>query len=304
MKIIKITLAIVVIIAIAFFVKRSLQTTSNVDEISTQQNQFVLRIEQKIDSLKSLPDNKFSKNLYDEIAYYIAEDHKNSYLGSSTLENNQQEKNLKSTLYAVYAEKFIKEAFYVFNSSEWKVSDLNFIRKVNHDLISSDQLEQDGTRYHKFSEITKIINKYFEINKFISDAKSLKIPDGSSAGIKVEFPMSEVVSIIEQSNTYLNSNLENTYVNNCSRLKQELRDIPNMFFQKHFQYLNDKIVFWSEQYSQYNTQKAYMDNIFKPLSDQINQLNNDIYNRNDLFEKLKYLRDKWINDADKAWMHF
>lgn len=301
MKAIKIILAVAVVAGIAFFVIRSLQHTEEVDEISTRQNQFVMRIQQKIQALKNLPNTNFSKNLYDEITYYINYDHNNGYLGSTTLENDAQKKNLNETLYAVYAEKFIKEAFYVFNNSEWKVSDLNFIRTEYQDLRASNLLEQGSPVDRKFSEIASIFTKYDEIVGFISECNNFSY---SEYDTNSNFPISQVGDYISRANSYLSSNLGNQYVKNCSRLRNGLQGVPEALFWKHVNYLDYKLDQWSGRYAIVINQPLYANNIYHPLKNQIDQLHNNVYDDVYVAGAYNKLMTKLNEDNRKAYNHF
>lgn len=269
MRAVKIILAVAVLAGITFFVIQSLQTTDEpAPPTLPQQNQFVLHIQQKIDSLKYLPDSKFSKDVYHEINYYIEDNHKNGYLGNNSTDNNQQEKNLTANLYAVYADKFIKEAFYVFNNSEWKTSDLNFIRKEYKILKGSDLLEQGSSIDQKFYEIASILAKHDEISLFISKSKSYSY---NNYGLTSSFPVTETKNFSAKARGYLERGLDNQYVNNCTRLHSELERIPDSMYNKHVVYLRKKLNQWSGRYSDWPNLNLYTSKIYYPLKNEIDE---------------------------------
>ncbi|MBK8300413.1 MAG: hypothetical protein IPK90_08185 [Chitinophagaceae bacterium] len=168
MKAIKISLAVIVVAALAFFVIRSCVATDKVGEIKSSGNQSIDKIQQEIKALQQKPENKFCKDYYNEVAYHIDDYHKNNRLGKSTLENDQWKESLSKQLYAAYADKFIKQAYYIFNRSDWAGNDLSFIRKEYRALQSSPMLERDNPVDRRFNEIKMIFNKYDEIAGFIS----------------------------------------------------------------------------------------------------------------------------------------
>lgn len=313
MKAIKIGLVIVVLAIIVFFIFRSCDNNPiETSEIVTIEKTHYQKIEDSIKSIRALPINTFSKDKYEELRSLIEQwespappQHPYGRFGDTKSENDFNKNNLTSNLYAAYSQKFIEQAYNVFKGSECKYDDFNFIRKEAKTLSQSPYLKNGSFVYNSLKEIQQILNKYDEINRFINEAKNLKTPDGASAPIAVKFPIEEVNSKINQSRTYLNSNLGNSYVNNCSRLKQELRDIPNILFQKHIQYLNKKLDYWTGTYSAgYRTLTAYRDNVYSPINNEINSLSNQTYNVPDFDSRRASLRSKWELEARSAWNHF
>jgi hypothetical protein len=84
--------------------------------------------------------------------------------------------------------------------------------------------------------------------------------------------------MISQSKDYLNNNLENTYVNKCSRLRDSLQAIPQELFEVHIRYLDNKISEWSNMYPNYNSYSDYVNNLYNSLKGEVDAMNNSIYN--------------------------
>ncbi len=301
MKTIKISLAVIVLAAITFFVIRSFVTTEMVDEIKQSGNPFVDKIQQKIKALQQKPENKFCKEYYNEVAYQIDDFYKNSRLGKSKLENNQWKENLSKQLYAAYTQKFINQAFFVFNGSEWTNSDLQFISSECQILQRSPMLERNSPIDQKFNEILLILNKYDEITNFIS---SCKVFSFNHTEFEFQFPFNDIKNKISAANSYKNNRLGNSYVNNCNRLHSELKNIPQILFLSHVRYLNNMINFWSNQYRQYSTQKAYVSGIYIPVKRLIDELDNDIYNSSEFNIEYSRLESNWDRDAKNAYNYF
>ena len=80
---------------------------------------------------------------------------------------------------------------------------------------------------------------------------------------------------------YLSNNLDNSYVNNCNRLKDGLRDVPKQLFLNHVNYLKAKMTINSTAYKSYNTQPDYSNTMYTPLKSQIDSLANNIYGVDD-----------------------
>lgn len=301
MKIIKISLALIVVAAITFFVIRSFVSTDKVSEIQQSEDPFVAKIQQEITVLELKPDNKFCKDYYNEVAYHIDDYHKNGRLGKSTLENDQWKENLSKQLYAAYADKFIKQAYYVFSRSDWASKDLGFIRSEYRALQSSPMLERNSPIDSRFNEIKAIFNKYDEVTGFISSCKAFSY---SQADLDVQFPVADVESKIFIAKSYRNNSLENAYVNNCIRLHDELNEIPQVLLKEHCTYLDKKIDYWSGSYTGYNLQKTYRDNVWVLLNNEIETLDNDIYNVSDFSSEYYRLKGKWEVEGTNAYNYF
>ena len=310
MKTIKICLAFIVISAITFFTIRSLVTSSEVEKTSLIQNPFIELVVKKIDLISTLPDSKFNKDVYNEASYFIEEylkPHPPQYpygrLGESQSDNDQWKKILTSNLYSAYADKFIKQAFYVFNGSQWKSDDLILIRNEFQILRKSPFLAKHSLVDNRFAEIQTIFAKYDEINNFITSCKYFYYP-GTGSALANQFPIDQVRGKIEREKKYRIGHLENSHVNNCLRLHNELKEIPQTLFYKHVFYLDEKIKYWSGVYSKYNSQQAYSNSVYTPVKNEINALEKEMYNSPDFDSEYTNLMNKWDADATKAYKYF
>lgn len=301
MKTLKISLAVIVVAVIAFFVIRSFVTTDKVGVIQQSGNPFIDKILQEIKALQIKPESNFCKEYYTEVAYHIDDYHKNGRLGKSTLENNQWKENLSKQLYAAYAEKFIKQGYYVFSRSNWESKDLAFIRSEYGELQSTPMLERNSPIDIKFNEIKVIFKKYDEITSFISFCQRFSY---SETGLDKLFPVEDVRSKILNAKSYLNKRLENSYINNCTRLHNGLNEIPQVLFKAHSRYLDNKIIYWTGSYTGYNLQKTYSDNVWTPLNNEIETLDNNIYNVTDFSSEYNRLKRKWATEGTNAYNHF
>jgi hypothetical protein len=301
MKKLKISLSVFVVAAIAFFVIRSFITTDKVGEIQQTGNPFVDKIQQEIKALQTKPENKFCKEYYNEISYHIEDYHKNNRLDKNKFENNQWKETLSKQLYAAYTDKFIKQTYYVFNHSVWASSDLGFIRSEYQTLQNSPMLERNSPIDKKFNEIKLIIRKYDEITGYISNCRAFSF---SQTGLEISFPHADVRNKISAANSFINNQLGNSYVNNCTRLKNELREIPQVLFRAHVRYLDNLINYWSNSFKNYNTQRAYVSDLYTPLRKKIDELDNDIYNVSVLSNEYSRLKNRWESDGKNAYDYF
>jgi hypothetical protein len=298
MKAVKISLAVIVVAVIGFFVIRSLVTTGKVKPIDLPKNQFTERIEQEIDSLGKLPDHQFCKDFYKEVGYHIADYYKQGRLGKNQSENDQWKENLTKNLFSAYADKFIKQSFYVFRDSEWDINALNFIRSEYQTLRKSPLLEHGSVVAQEFDKFQAVFEKYDEITGFISSCKWFSY---SSSSLSDRFPIADVASRISRAATYRNNRLENEYVNNCTRLHDGLKEVPQALFRAHVRYLDNKIYQWSGLYPKYNSQSDYANNLYKPLKSEIDALDNDIYRVANFNSEYNRLSNKWSADNTKAY---
>jgi hypothetical protein len=298
MKKLKIFLVIIVVTAILAGVYMWVAGIKPPQMPPLPQNPFTERIEIEIDSLINLPDNKFCGNFYKEITYHIEDYYKSGRLGNDTIENEQWKELLTKNLYSAYTDKFIEQAYYVFKGSKWENSDLKFIRNEYQTLRKSKLLEKGSPVDMKFTEIQNIFNKYDEIVSFINSCNNFSY---SALGLNDQFPISDVQVKILKAEKYLSNRLENQYVNNCLRLRDDLKEIPKTLFKSHVKYLDNKINHWSNQYSNYNSQSDYANNLYFPLKKEIDVLDVEIYYVPNFNSEYSRLLNKWSADNTKAF---
>ena len=275
MKSIKIILAIVVVAIIGFFVTKWLINIDPVPPINLPKNQYTERIESEIDSLKKMPESKFCQKYYNDVQYRINDYFNQGFLGNNESDNSQWQEILLKNLYSAYAPKFVEQAMYVFSRSVWKDDDLDSIRSEVKNLKSSAYLGSTGL-VTSFDTINTILAKYDEINNFIKACKEYTY---SNYDLESTFP--DVSDKIQKSRAYITNNLDNSYVNNCTRLKEGLQAIPKILFDKHISYLTKKINDNGARYSEFNYQSDYSNTIYTPLRNQVDAVNNDIYGISD-----------------------
>jgi len=275
MKAVKIILAIAVVAIIGFFVTKWLINIDPPKDIDLPKNQYTERIESEIDSLKKMPENKFCPKYYNDVQYRINDYFNQGFLGKNESDNSQWQEILSKNLYSAYAPKFVEQAMYVFSRSEWKNDDLKFIRSEAKILKSSTYLGNTGL-VTSFDEINTILAKYDEINGFINVCKGLAC---SNYDLETTYP--DVSEKIIKSRAYITNNLDNSYVNICTRLKDGLQAIPKILFDKHISYLTKKINDNGARFSDFIYQSDYSNTIYTPLRNQVDALNNDIYSIGD-----------------------
>lgn len=301
MKSLKISLVVIVITAISLGAILWIQSIKEPETVKDSENQFITMIEQQIEQLKAKPDNRFCKDFYREVVHNINVFYEQNRFDSIQSANLQLKENFEKTLYSVYAEKFISQAIFVFNGSEWHPNDLSFIQSEKNELKQSGFLIDGSHVDREFETIQTVLNKYREIVSFISTCRNFSYSDRVLSG---SFPIADVQDKISHATSLLNNSLGNVYVNNCSRLHSELRQIPQILFRTHVRYLEEKISDWSGMYSQFNSQSDYANNLYRPLRAEIEALDDNIYNVSNFVREYNRLINQLNSDSHQAYNYF
>ncbi|MBE0574157.1 hypothetical protein IH575_04615 [Candidatus Dojkabacteria bacterium] len=301
MKAIKISLAVFVITAISIGTIFWIQSIKDPENVKDPENQFIIKIEREIEQLKAKPDSEFCKVFYQEVKHNINVFYEQNRFDSNQSVNNQLKENLENTLYSVYSEKFIKQAKTFFRGSEWNTNDLKFIQSENNELRRSRFLSSGSPVDQEFATIQIVLNKYNEIVSFISSCKGFSY---SGTALLDRFPIADAQSKIQRAVSLRNNRLENEFVNNCTRLHNDLKEIPQILFRAHVRYLDSKVTHWSGMYSNYNSQSDYANNLYRPLKAEVDGLDNDIYNVSNFISEYNRLTQKLDSDSQNAYIYF
>jgi hypothetical protein len=306
MKAIKIILGIVVLATIGFCVWKFLgKTPPPINPLELTANPWVKDIKHEIDSVLSDQTGFINTRKYSaDIQAHIDDNYKNKHLCNNDNEEASNETNrrlLSERLYASYFKKFVEMTFNVFKYSEWKPDDLKFIREEIKRLQSSSYFDGKGYQGKSIKEIGDIFKKYDDIVRFISTCKSFSY---SASGLSDPFPISDIQDNISQAIAYRNNRLGDEYVNNCTRLHDGLKEIPQVLFQAHVRYLDRKISKWSGLYSNYNSYNDYVNNLYTSLKNEINVLKNNIYDVANFSSEYNRLMSKLDIDNQDASIFF
>jgi hypothetical protein len=297
MKTLKISLATIIGIAICVTIYFWIQKVQSPKEIKPPVNQFTEKVEKEISNLEAKSNDQFYRKELEEIKFLIKVYHKDNRFGN-TSENNQWKEILEKNLYSVYADKFVKRTQMIFSGSEWNPDDIRSIQSEKIFLKESKKIDVGSPIDNEFSNIQVTLNQYYKIVSFISSCKGFKFLETS---LSERFPIDEVQNKISQAQMLLQTELGNEYVYNCTRLHEELKEIPQILFQAHVNYLNRKIDYWSETYKQYRSQADYSNNLYKPLKSEIDLLDNEMYNQSSVEREYYRLTQKWSSDNTKAY---
>lgn len=299
----KIAIAAIFFALLAFLLIKWSGFSFNPGEVSPPTNQFVAAIEKELKSLESSPSSAQCKNTYQTIKYMIDTDHKGGNLGTNAKDNDNWKEFLSKDLYSIYSPKVAEFPMKVFGGSDWPAQDIAFIRSEVSLLLRSPFLEQNSNVDNDFKRVSIILNKYDEINNFLSGCLGFSL---SYSNIPEEYPLSDALNRITQAKSYLANDLENSYVNNCVRLKEGLSNVSLILFQKHVAYLESKIQSNTGRYNQYSYQSDYMNTIYNPIQKQIEQLDENPYNvPYEVFEaNTDRLKQMLQNDNNNAYDYF
>ena len=87
-------------------------------------------------------------------------------------------------------------------------------------------------------------------------------------------------------------------------MKKDLNNVPQILFNAHVKYLDNKISSWSGQYVNNTSQKDYSDNLFSPLKTEIDMLYNDIYKGINIDIEYNKLETKLKEESSAAYLYF
>lgn len=268
-------------------------------EIPDTKNVHIQKINTDIGELSNMSPNQFSKSSYKDILYRIEEAHEQRLLGTSVSDNLRWKKILMKNLFSRYVTQFLKESMYVFENNTWKVDKVKFINKEHKVLKASEYMDANSDIATKLNKISAILTKYYEINKFLIDCNAFKHEIYS---IDEQYP--DVSDKLNKAKRYLNNKLDNRYVNNCTRIKDKLKKIPDVMYQKHIKYLDNKLLFrLGESWKNYPNQREYAEKLYKPLEEQLLLLEDDVYGVS-YDDDLEALLKKLSNNANDAHTYY
>lgn len=297
MKTLKISLVTIVLLLICFFLFKWFINTEPPKKPKPPINEFTEKIEKQIIGISNIPLNEFNNDDFVEVEATIYEFYKNNELGANESDNKEWKEIFSKDLYTAYVEKFIEQANFIFNGSEWKKDKLDFLRKEIKFLKASPYLDSKGPESKTLNTYTSNLSKFDEINSFIANCNGFYF---ANLDINASYP--EVSGKIQKSKAYLSNKMDNKYVNKCTRLTLSVREIPKKLFDKHSNYLVNKIQNNGVKYSECSSVNDFKEKYYDPLKKDIDDFNGTIYGvgettMDDVKEKLKKQLDKYYEDA-------
>jgi hypothetical protein len=300
MKTLKIILVVIVIAIIGYFVFKWVVPPPPPPPLPPPPKcKCCIMIEEKIDTLKKWPNSEFCKYYYQAVSNLIDNCHKANGFSANPPNNTQWKEDYSNQLYYAYANKFVEQAYHVFNGTEWNANDLDCIRR-EYRTLRSNPLNKSGSELDSiFTEIQNIFAKYDEINNFIASCNNFSFPGNSLLTV---VSVSKVRSKISEARDYLSVSKP---LRNCRRLRDRLQQVPQVLFSQHCNYLQRKINYWSGEYPNYNSQSEWRALVYDNLFAEINVLNSGIYNGvSNVNSERQKLLDLLNRDSINAYNYF
>lgn len=304
------TVSVIATICVFIFIWLSPKIVPPLDPQAT--NVYTKEIQRKINLLSKAPITSFSVQEYKDIEFSINEFFKSGYLGITpyqdgkiTKEKKDENNNLQwrdillKNLYSVYSQKFIDQSMYVFKGTAWVINDLAFIRSEVRKLKNSLYLIPNSAIDDSLSIIQSIISEYDSINNFLGECNNFY---STSNEFESTFP--DVSQKIQASRSFSAQVSNHTYLRNCSRLQNGLNQVPEILFDKHVNFLTDKINTYGNMYESYSSQREYSNAIFIPIRNQLDILSNDAYGVNTFESSKNYLENLLSECNRKALSYF
>lgn len=270
MKAIKISLTILVVGLIGFFVYQSMDNKGDASAIADSalpENVYTKKIKNEIDSLKTFLDTIFAKHYYSDVLDRIDLFHKSEKLNKDNAEfNDKHKEQLSKSLLSAYIKQFNKYAIYQFNQAGWSSTELSLIRDEIDEIKRSPILSEGNEVETALKTPIEVIEKYDEINSFISTTYSVS---GNINDINNGISLDDVKSKVNKARQYLKDDLDNKYVNKNTELKHRLNQVPNNILSAQLSFFNKKVDKHGPTYKDFPNSKTFTDKVYKPISIQL-----------------------------------
>lgn len=292
MKAIKISLTILVVGLIGYFVYQSIENKggpSDRGDVALPENVYTQRINREIDSLKTFSDTIFAKHYYSDVLNRIDLFHKSEKLNKDNAEfNDKHKEQLSKSLLSAYIKQFNKYAIYQFNQDGWSSAELSLNRNEINAIKRSPILSEGNEVETELKTPIEVIEKYDEINSFISTTYSVS---GNINDINNGISLNDVKSKVHKARQYLSNDLDNKYVNKNTDLKHRLNQVPNNILSAQLSFFNKKVDKHGPTYKDFPNSKAFTDKVYKPISKQLYDTRN--FSKDNLGLSKKNVVDKF-----------
>jgi hypothetical protein len=313
MKLKKLLIPLIIIVIVAgggtcLIIKSVKPSIKTEVDIPPAENQFTKRIEEKIDALGK---NAFNRVSYNEVFSLINNYHVDRNFSKESDEDNDKWRGiLVRRLFDTYVAKFVSFAHTVFKSPEWKEEDLNLLRDEYAEMKKAEIVEKGerklllqprGATDNLLKEVQEIRRTYDNINIFIGTCANFSQSGGS-------FPMADIKGKLVTAASYRNKvfKLEGVTFPLCGRTKKRLEEVPQILFNRHVTFLNNKIAASLGKYDAYNSQAEYAGAEWKSVKSEIDALDKDVYGVDSATFARQYneLKVKWNAELPRAANYF
>lgn len=304
MKTIKISIFIIAIAAIGFFIYQSYPCCDLPESLRFNQECYDCEEPEKADDSENAYFNKLrneiklletdSKTGFQKNAYLVLQNLIDSDREADRIDN-QEEQVLKEELLRTYAQGFNDYSFGIFNGNEWNPQDLNHIKNESDALLNNPMIKSGSLR-NDVEDVAAVMESYHKAYALIARANSFY----PSISLNHSFNDNDKASTIKGIAAGFS---HDKYLKNCDRLVNGLNEIPVILYGKHFNYLQRKIDVIAPTYKDYGSQPLYSRCIYEPLKSEIN----DFYTSNgfsDTYDKYKILESQLSHFNTEAFIYF
>lgn len=221
-------------------------------------------IQDDIERFKNLPSNKFSsvRDEYVKLNFQIKDLHQRKKLHpTDNVKNDEHYELLKKKLFFVYAAIFNKLAFFVFNNNIWKEEDLKYIQKELLVLSNDRWSKENPVLNQEWRTISQILKDYNDLQDFIRGGNYNYL---DFSNIHTRFPYDEAnrkfLLALEKK-----SNPGNPRLKNCTRLMNDLNNVPNMLYSSHVLFMHRKLDGSWNRYKDYTYKSIFKEFVLRPL---------------------------------------
>jgi len=272
------------------------------------ENQYTKRIEGKIDTLGK---NAFSRESYNEVASLINNYHNDHNFSKESDEDNDRWNGIfVRRLFDTYTTKFLSYAYTVYKSQEWKEDDLNRIKDEYQEIKKAEIVEKgeqkpllqpNSPMDSLLKDVQEVRRTYDNINGFIATCANFSYSGVSFPIVDIKDKLATAVSY-----RYKVFKLKNETFPLCGRTKKKLEEVPQVLFNKHVAFLNNKIVASMGRYDGYGSQAEYQSTEWKTVKSEIDGLDRSVYGVDSIMFERQYaeLREKWNAEIPRAMKYF
>ena len=291
MKIAKITIAILGILALSFgvFYFFRLDAKSLAPTLPPP-NTFTEEVKNKIENLNKSPISCFCLKHYLTVINDLE-----VYTDEGKIDTAQKTSLLK-TLDYTYTPLFINQAYYIFKGSTWEERKLDTIRREVNRLMASKYIENTTS----LKLIKDILDKLDEIKDFIAKARAFAA-DAHVNSINQQFDLDNTKDFIAKAAGY--HRLKH-WVNNNKLLQERLENIPMNMYNKHLNYLTNKVSYCTGTFRTMPSYNEYYNTIYQPIHVEFKTLEDNYSTYSVSYEKpeedLRPLREQLKKDRISA----
>jgi hypothetical protein len=258
---IKVVISIAILGTLVFFLWKSCSsvTASGPDTADSTKSGYV---DSCIMSIDRLADDDICSQLYMNC--------KKAIVDWSSAASEAEKKRWQVELNGKYAIKICDQATDYFNSGSCDLNKLSCLSARINDLKSSGELDPDEQLYQKLEQISGQIQLIEAVDALIATGNKFNYL--GSGEITDTFPITTVTQILSTIDSFEKMSI----ISRCQRLTLSINSLRTNLFQKHIAFLEKKINAHGGKYKEMEN-IDYKNNIIRPLTNEVQDLDNSIY---------------------------